>query len=179
MTSLRQIHLKERGHRPAPPPKLPPRVPEPVNRAAIRRRRPSAKSLMSAHRAALERFGADAAAMQRALTAASRTTGVPIEDIVGQRRTTDVVAARQLAMLIMLQRLRSTKTAIGLVLGGRDHSTVSNGVEKARDRVLSDRAWTARWRAALNTMRALERSGPDLGTPASSELLNVEGRSRA
>ena len=158
MTSLRQIHLKERGHRPAPPPKLPPRLPEPVNRAAIRRRRPSAKSIMSAHCAALERFGADAAAIQRALTAASRATGVPIEDIVGQRRIAEVVEARQLAMLIMLQRLRSTNTAIGLVLGGRDSSTVCHGVKRARERVLADRAWTARWRTALNTMRALERS---------------------
>lgn len=56
--------------------------------------------------------------------------GMTPADLTGRRRTADVAHARQVAMYLLREENRLSLPAIGEHLGGRDHSTVSHGVEK-------------------------------------------------
>lgn len=62
---------------------------------------------------------------------ASRITGVDAELIRGTTRTADVCWVRYAIMLIARDERRSL-TSIGHVLGGRDHSTVIKGIQRAK-----------------------------------------------
>lgn len=56
--------------------------------------------------------------------------GMTVADLTGRRRTADVARARQIAMYLLRTENGLSLPAIGEHLGGRDHSTVSHGVEK-------------------------------------------------
>ncbi len=56
--------------------------------------------------------------------------GLTAADLTGRRRTADVARARQIAMFLLREENALSLPAIGDHLGGRDHSTVSHGVEK-------------------------------------------------
>jgi chromosomal replication initiator protein len=57
-----------------------------------------------------------------------------VSDLTGRRRTAGIALARQVAMYLLRAENGLSLPAIGALLGGRDHSTVSHGVEKiARD----------------------------------------------
>lgn len=60
--------------------------------------------------------------------------GMTSADLIGRRRTADIALARQVAMYLLREENGLSLPAIGDHLGGRDHSTISHGVEKiARD----------------------------------------------
>lgn len=60
--------------------------------------------------------------------------GMTSADLIGRRRTADIALARQVAMYLLREENGLSLPAIGDHLGGRDHSTISYGVEKiARD----------------------------------------------
>ena len=50
--------------------------------------------------------------------------------ITSTSRQGDLVFARHIAMYLIRKMLDTPYTKIGMVFGGRDHSTVMNGVEK-------------------------------------------------
>ncbi len=56
--------------------------------------------------------------------------GMTVAELTGRRRTADVARARQIAMYLLREENTLSLPAIGEHLGGRDHSTVSHGVEK-------------------------------------------------
>jgi chromosomal replication initiator protein len=56
--------------------------------------------------------------------------GVPLEDIVGARRTRELVIARQVAMYLAREMTEMSHPAIAEALGGRDHTTVMHGCNK-------------------------------------------------
>ncbi len=56
--------------------------------------------------------------------------GMTPADLTGRRRTADVAQARQVAMYLLRAENGLSLPAIGAHVGGRDHSTVSHGVEK-------------------------------------------------
>ena len=56
--------------------------------------------------------------------------GMTPADLTGRRRTADIAQARQVAMYLLRAENGLSLPAIGDHLGGRDHSTVSHGVEK-------------------------------------------------
>lgn len=56
--------------------------------------------------------------------------GMTSADLVGRRRTADIALARQVAMYLLREENGLSLPAIGDHLGGRDHSTISHGVEK-------------------------------------------------
>ena len=56
--------------------------------------------------------------------------GLTPADLTGRRRTADVAHARQVAMYLLREENSLSLPAIGEHLGGRDHSTISHGVEK-------------------------------------------------
>ncbi|WP_243439410.1 helix-turn-helix domain-containing protein [Fundidesulfovibrio soli] len=51
-------------------------------------------------------------------------------DLLGSRRTKDLVLARQIAMLLCREELGLSYPALGKLFGGKDHSTVLYGVKK-------------------------------------------------
>jgi chromosomal replication initiator protein len=56
--------------------------------------------------------------------------GLTVADFTGRRRTAEIALARQVAMYLLRAENGLSLPAIGTMLGGRDHSTVSHGVEK-------------------------------------------------
>lgn len=55
--------------------------------------------------------------------------------IIGERRTKEIVVARQHAMWRLAQEQRWSMARIGRVLGGRDHTTVIHGVRRHEQRM--------------------------------------------
>jgi chromosomal replication initiator protein len=52
------------------------------------------------------------------------------EDLIGQRRTRNTALARQIAMYLIRKLTNLSLTDIGDLFGGRDHSTVINGIRR-------------------------------------------------
>lgn len=55
---------------------------------------------------------------------------IPIEDLLGKKRTKDVVTPRQMMMYLMRHEANLSFPEIGKEIGGRDHSTIMHGCEK-------------------------------------------------
>ncbi len=64
------------------------------------------------------------------LTQVSAYYGVPVDELTGQRRTRDVVIARQVAMFLTRDLTDMSLPQIGEAIGGRDHTTVMHGCNK-------------------------------------------------
>jgi chromosomal replication initiator protein len=60
------------------------------------------------------------------------------EDLLGRRRSKDIVTARQMAMYLAREETDASLPKIGRALGGRDHTTVLHGYEKIRALVEED-----------------------------------------
>ena len=56
---------------------------------------------------------------------------VPYDDITSSKRSQDIATARQIVMFLCRKYLeRYSLQQIGAAVGGRDHSTVLNGIDK-------------------------------------------------
>jgi len=64
--------------------------------------------------------------------------GLTVADLTGRRRTADIARARQVAMYLLREENGLSLPSIGEYLGGRDHSTVSHGVDKIAGDIQSD-----------------------------------------
>jgi len=67
----------------------------------------------------------------------SREAGVSAADILGPIKTWDIAHPRQEVMRIAHRVLGRSLTQIGTVLGGRDHTTILNGIRSAEKRKAS------------------------------------------
>ena len=56
--------------------------------------------------------------------------GIDLIDVKGVRRTNEIVDARTTVALLLRNRSKATYPLIGLTLGGRDHTTAINLVER-------------------------------------------------
>lgn len=59
--------------------------------------------------------------------------GQTVKDLLGSRRTRDLVAARQAAMYLCRQLLGCSYPQLGRIFGGKDHSTVIYAVKKVEE----------------------------------------------
>ena len=59
-----------------------------------------------------------------------RYYGLPRDEIVGPRRTRELVVARQVAMYLAREMTSMSHPQIAASLGGRDHTTVMHGCNK-------------------------------------------------
>ena len=59
-------------------------------------------------------------------------------DLLGRRRTKTIALARQVAMYLLYSELEFSPTKVGILLGGRDHSTVIKGVGKINGELNED-----------------------------------------
>lgn len=62
---------------------------------------------------------------------AARESGFSVEDLVGPRRQAPLVWERHLAMAAIRRATGLSLNQIGLIFGGRDHSTVHHGIRRA------------------------------------------------
>jgi chromosomal replication initiator protein len=60
------------------------------------------------------------------------------KDLLGRRRSKDIVTARHVAMYLAREETDASLPQIGRALGGRDHTTVMHGHEKIRAQVEED-----------------------------------------
>ena len=63
---------------------------------------------------------------------------VPLADLKSSKRNAEIASARQIAMYLCRKMTDTPLKAIGLLLGGRDHSTVNHGVDKVAHDVEKD-----------------------------------------
>jgi chromosomal replication initiator protein len=60
------------------------------------------------------------------------------KDLLGRRRSKDIVTARQMAMYLAREETNASLPQIGRALGGRDHTTVLHGYQKVHAQVEED-----------------------------------------
>lgn len=73
------------------------------------------------------------------ITNVAKLYNVSVQDITGTSRKKEIVNARHLIMYILKQIFNMSYKEIGLLLGGRDHTTVMNGVEKTKELITKDK----------------------------------------
>ncbi len=67
---------------------------------------------------------------EQIIAAVSEHFGVPVEDVLGRRRSRDIALARQVAMYLVREFTSLSLPQIGRAVGNRDHTTVLYAVEK-------------------------------------------------
>ena len=65
---------------------------------------------------------------------------ISIQDLKSGKRNSSVAIPRQIAMYLCREMTDVPLKAIGSILGGRDHSTISHGIEKVADEIKTDEA---------------------------------------
>ena len=61
--------------------------------------------------------------------------GVSSSDIIGSKRNAEIVVPRQVVMYLCYEITHTPYKAIGLLLGGRDHSTIISGYNKINEKL--------------------------------------------
>ena len=56
--------------------------------------------------------------------------GITVADLKSNKRNADIAFPRQIAMFLIRTTTESSLKAVGIILGGKDHSTVKYGIEK-------------------------------------------------
>ena len=56
--------------------------------------------------------------------------GITVADLKSNKRNADIAFPRQIAMFLIRTMTESSLKAVGIILGGQDHSTVKYGIEK-------------------------------------------------
>ena len=64
--------------------------------------------------------------------------GISIADLKSNKRNAEIAAPRQIAMYLIRTMTESPLKTVGIILGGKDHSTVKYGVEKIAKEVKKD-----------------------------------------
>lgn len=64
--------------------------------------------------------------------------GITIADLKGNKRSAKISVPRQITMYLIRNMTETPLQAIGLILGGKDHSTVKYGVEKIEREIVKD-----------------------------------------
>ena len=64
--------------------------------------------------------------------------GVSVEDIKSKKRTKSIAQARQVSMYLCRMLTSKGLKEIGMAVGGKDHSTVVNGIKKVEERLDND-----------------------------------------
>ena len=64
--------------------------------------------------------------------------GVSIPDLKGNKRNAEIVFPRQIAMYLIRNMTETSLKAVGVILGGKDHSTIKHGIEKIENELQSD-----------------------------------------
>lgn len=75
---------------------------------------------------------------ERILKAVSEHMGISCDDIRSKKRSQDIATARQLVMYLCREYTVYSLKSVGDAVGGRDHSTVINGVDRIKEKLSKD-----------------------------------------
>ncbi len=64
--------------------------------------------------------------------------GVTVADLKSAKRTSDLVVPRQVAMYLIREMTENSLKGIGVILGGKDHSTIKHGIAKITENIAKD-----------------------------------------
>lgn len=64
--------------------------------------------------------------------------GISIADLKSNKRNAEIAAPRQIAMYLIRTMTESPLKTVGIILGGKDHSTIKYGVEKIAKGIKTD-----------------------------------------
>ena len=64
--------------------------------------------------------------------------GITIADVKSRKRSEDISIPRQICMYLMRTMTETPLKTIGIILGGKDHSTIKYGVEKISNELKND-----------------------------------------
>jgi chromosomal replication initiator protein len=78
--------------------------------------------------------------------------GVPARALASKRRTKDLTVPRQVAMYLIRELLQIPLVQIGLVFGGRDHSTVIHSIRKVEETMESEPSFHRKVTALKNEL---------------------------
>jgi len=87
------------------------------------------------------------------------TTGCSRLDIVSDRRAGDLAAARYAVFWLACKLTTLSATAVGRLIGDRDHTTVLVGLRRAEELRAADPVFRAATDALLHALFAVERVG--------------------
>ena len=65
---------------------------------------------------------------------------ISVHDLKGGKRSSNIAIPRQVAMYLCREMTDTPLKSIGIILGGRDHSTISHGVDRVTDEITRDEA---------------------------------------
>ena len=74
------------------------------------------------------------------LDTVSEHFGITVADLKSGKRNSNIAIPRQIVMYLCRELTDIPLKTIGIMLGGRDHSTVNHGVEKIKDEIKMDEA---------------------------------------
>jgi chromosomal replication initiator protein len=75
--------------------------------------------------------------------------GIDLKTLQGRGRSRNIVMPRQIAMYLLREETDASLVDIGVLLGGRDHTTIMYGCEKITDELITD----TRLKNEINTLR--------------------------
>ncbi len=75
--------------------------------------------------------------IEKILTVVSNKYGIPVEDIKGRKRTSNIASARHIAIYLIKKLTDRSFPAIGRLFG-RDHSTIISSVDNIEKKIISD-----------------------------------------
>jgi chromosomal replication initiator protein len=89
---------------------------------------------------ALQDFGPapGSLSVDQIIEAVAQFYSLEAKDLLGRRRTKDIVTARQMVMYLAREETSASLPQIGQTLGGRDHTTVLHGYKKIHAQVEED-----------------------------------------
>ena len=89
---------------------------------------------------ALQDFGPapGSLSIDQIIEAVAQFYNLETKDLLGRRRSKDIVIARQMAMYLAREETNASLPQVGRALGGRDHTTVLHGYEKIHTQVEED-----------------------------------------
>lgn len=108
-------------------------------------------------RAKLTSHASSATQIVRAVCVVSE---IPEPVLMGKRRTKEIAIARQMAMVLILERLHWTTVRTG-TLFSRDHGTVCHAVHAVADRIATDPEAKQQWERINALMIAQEEKGKE------------------
>lgn len=82
--------------------------------------------------------------VQRILRLACQEFGIFHDELLSQRRRTNLVHARWVAMFLMDRHTRLTLPQMGRVMAGMDHTSVMHGIRRMKELIASDPVMAAR-----------------------------------
>jgi chromosomal replication initiator protein len=94
-----------------------------------------------------------AASPEDILSLVAEGFALTVDDLTGSGRSAHVARPRQVCMLLLHEEAALSRSQIGRLLGGRDHSTVSYGLERIRKLLESDAELRRRVRMLREELR--------------------------